>query len=123
MNYLRVRDKITANTLEFEQMRKEYNQLQQELWTIETATVTGRGECQDGSVLVASHNYSKSIFHRSVFQSIIRILGNIQKLTYENHTLYTYSAEDLRLQVMLCLYYLCVLNVKNVKSVCFILQL
>lgn len=99
-NYLRVRDKITANTLEFDQMCKEYGQLQQELWTIETATVSGRGECQDGNILVASHTYNKSIFHRSVFQSIIRILGNIQKITYENHTLYTYSAEDLRLQVI-----------------------
>lgn len=85
--------------MELDQIRREYLQLQQELWTIEQATVTGRGECQDGTTVSASHTYNKSIFHRSVFQSIIRILNNIQKLTYENHTLYNYSAEDLKMQV------------------------
>ncbi|KAJ8949814.1 hypothetical protein NQ318_000512 [Aromia moschata] len=103
MNYLRVCEKITANTLELEQIRKEYKVLQNELWTIETATVAGRGECQDGIMVSASHSYSKSIFHRSVFQSIVRILGNVQKVTYENHVLYSYSAEELRIQIELFL--------------------
>ncbi|XP_028134145.1 ectopic P granules protein 5 homolog isoform X1 [Diabrotica virgifera virgifera] len=98
-SYLRVQEKITGNTLELDQIRKEYKTLQNDLWTIETATVVGRGECQDGSVVSATHSYNKSIFHRSVFQSIVRILGNVQTLTYENHTLYSYSAEDLRIQI------------------------
>ncbi|CAG9829221.1 unnamed protein product [Diabrotica balteata] len=98
-SYLRVQEKITGNTLELDQIRKEYKTLQNDLWTIETATVTGRGECQDGSVVSAAHRYNKSIFHRSVFQSIVRILGNVQNLTYENHTLYSFSAEDLRIQI------------------------
>lgn len=98
-SYLKVREKITGNNLELEQIRKEYLQLQQELWTIEQATVSGRGECQDGTIVTTSHTYNKSIFHRSVFQSIIRILNSVQQLTYENHSLYTYSAEDLKMQV------------------------
>lgn len=99
MNYLRVREKITGNNLELEQIRKEYLQLQQELWTIEKATISGRSECQDGTTVTATHTYNKSIFHRCVFQSIIRILNNVQKLVYENHTLYMYTAEDLKMQV------------------------
>ncbi|KAG5874036.1 hypothetical protein JTB14_007998 [Gonioctena quinquepunctata] len=102
-NYLQVQEKITGNTLEIDQIRKEYKSFQSELWTIETASVTARGECQDGSVVTASHSYNKSIFHRSVFQNIVRHLGNIQKLTYENHTLYNFSAEELRLQIELYL--------------------
>lgn len=98
-NYLRVREKITGNNLELDQIRKEYLQLQQQLWSIETATVSGRAECHDGNIVSASHTYNKSIFHRSIFQSIVRILNNVQKLTYENHTLYSYSAEDLKMQV------------------------
>lgn len=69
------------------------------LWTTDTATVVGKGQCQDGNSVSASHSYQKATFHRSVFQSIVRVLGLIQKLTYENHVLYSYSAEDLRLQV------------------------
>ncbi|XP_056634672.1 ectopic P granules protein 5 homolog [Diorhabda sublineata] len=103
INYLRVQEKITGNTLELEQIRREYKSLQNELWTIESATVMRKGECQDGNTVSASHTYNKSIFHRSVFQSIVRILGNVQDLTYENHTLYSYSAEDLRLQIELYL--------------------
>ncbi|KAJ8984461.1 hypothetical protein NQ317_012527 [Molorchus minor] len=98
-NYLKVREKITGNNLELEQIRKEYKLLQNDLWTIEIASVSGRGECQDGTAVYASHNYNKSIFHRSVFQSIVRILGNVQKLTYENYVLYSYSAEELRVQI------------------------
>lgn len=99
INYLRVREKITGNNLELDQIRKEYLLSQQELWTVEKVSVTGRGECQDGTIVTATHAYNRSIFHRSVFQSIIRILGNVQKLVYENHSLYTYSAEDLKMQV------------------------
>lgn len=99
INYLRVREKITGNNLELDQIRKEYLKLQQDLWTIEKAVVNGRSECQDGTVVMASHSYNKSIFHRSVFQNIIKILSNVQKLTYETHTLFTYTAEDLKMQV------------------------
>lgn len=99
VNYLQVCEKITGNTLELEQIRKEYKALQSDLWSIEVATQTGRGECQDGSIVTVSHNYNRSIFHRSVFQSIVRILGNVQKLVYENYVLYSYSAGELKLQV------------------------
>ncbi|CAG9856312.1 unnamed protein product [Phyllotreta striolata] len=102
-NYLKIRERITGNTLELEQIRKEYKANQENLWTGETVTVTGKGMCQDGTAVSASHSYNRSIFHRSVFQNIVRILGNVQDLTYENHTLYTYSAEDLRLQIELYL--------------------
>nr|XP_023017259.1 ectopic P granules protein 5 homolog [Leptinotarsa decemlineata] len=102
-NYLHVRDKITGNTLELHQIRKEYKSLQNELWTIETASVTSRGECQDGTVVTASHTYNKSIFHRSVFQNIVRLLGNVQNLTYQNHSLYLFSADELHLQIELYL--------------------
>lgn len=85
--------------MEFDQTRKEYLKLQQELWRIEKATVDGRAACQDGTIVSASHTYNKSIFQRSVFQSIVQILNKVQKLTFENHTLYTYSADDLKMQV------------------------
>ncbi|XP_063908736.1 ectopic P granules protein 5 homolog [Zophobas morio] len=100
-SYLQVRGKITGNSLELDQLRKEYHDLQSMLWTTDTATVTGRGECLDGSNVTATHSYQKATFHRSVFQSIVRILGLVRKLTYENHTLYAYTAEDLRLQIEL----------------------
>ncbi|CAH0560106.1 unnamed protein product [Brassicogethes aeneus] len=103
MNYLHVREKITGNNLELQQFRKEYKDLQSELWSVYSAEVTGRAECQDGAIVTASHSYNKSIFHRNVFQTVVRLLGNIQRLTYENHVLYSYSAEDLKLQIELFL--------------------
>lgn len=98
-NYVQVRAKIIGNTMELEQLRKEYCDLQGMLWTTDTAIVTGRGECLDGTTVTTTHSFQKATFHRSVFQSITRILGLIRKLTYENYTLYSYTAEDLRLQV------------------------
>ncbi|XP_060530773.1 ectopic P granules protein 5 homolog [Cylas formicarius] len=98
-NYLKVREKITGNDLELEQIRKEYRHLQNELWTIESAEVSGRAECDDGQIVTATHAYRKSIFHRSIFQSVVRILGNVRQLLYDNHVLFSYSAEDLRLQI------------------------
>lgn len=112
-NYLKVREKITGNKLELDQLRKEYRDLQGNLWTLETASVTGRAECQDGQIVSASHSYNKSILHRSVFQSITRLLMNIQKLVYENHILFTYSAEDLKLQIELYIQSV----IHNVRSV------
>ncbi|RZC38747.1 hypothetical protein BDFB_005322, partial [Asbolus verrucosus] len=100
-NYLQVRGKITGNSLELDQLRKEYSELQSILWTTDTASVSGRGECLDGNTVTATHSYQKATFHRSVFQSVVRILGLIRKLTYENHSLYSYTAEDLRLQIEL----------------------
>nr|CAH7757239.1 unnamed protein product [Callosobruchus chinensis] len=103
-SYLKISEKITGNNLELDQLRREYKALENELWTIETATVSGKGECQDRVTVTASQNYSKSVFHRSVFQSIARILVNIQKLVYENHTLYSYSAQEVKMQIKLYLH-------------------
>jgi hypothetical protein len=99
--YLQVLTKITGNCLELDQFRKEYHDQLAMMWTTDTATVTGRGECLDGSTVTATHSYQKATFHRSVVQSIIRILGLVHKLIYENHSLYGYMAEDLRLQIEL----------------------
>ncbi|KAL3265465.1 hypothetical protein HHI36_009669 [Cryptolaemus montrouzieri] len=98
-SYLHVREKIMENKLELDQLRKEYRELQGQLWSVNSKTVSAKGECQDGNTVVASHSYDKATFHRSVYQSIFRILTKIQQCTFEHHVLYSYSAEDLRLQV------------------------
>lgn len=90
---------ILGNNLELEQLRGEYKDLYNALWTTDTAVAIGKGECLDGNHVTTTHNYQKATFHRSVFQSIVRILGLIRKLSYENHSLYSYTAEDLRIQV------------------------
>lgn len=98
-NYLHVREKITGNTLEFNQLRKEYHECRSNLWTIEKAIITKQGQCQDGVKLIAKREYDRAVFHKTVFQTIVRILGNVQTLTNKNHVLYTFTAEDLKLQV------------------------
>lgn len=98
-NYLHVREKITGNTLEFNQLRKEYHEFRGNLWTMERAVVTKQGQCQDGAKVTARHDFDKATFHRSAFQTLVRILGNVQTLTNKQHVLFTFSAEDLKLQV------------------------
>lgn len=102
-NYLHIREKITGNTLEFNQLRMEYQECRGNLWTIERAVFTRQGQCQDGVKVTAKHEFDKALFHRSAFQTLIRILGNVQKLTNTNHVSYTFSAEDLKLQIELYL--------------------
>lgn len=99
MNYLRVREKVTCNTLEFNQLRKEYQESRSNLWTIEKNVVSKQGQCQDGVKVAARQEFDKATFHRGIFQTLVRILGNVQELTNNNHVLYTFSAEDLKIQV------------------------
>ncbi|XP_066259328.1 ectopic P granules protein 5 homolog [Euwallacea similis] len=99
VNYLSVREKITGNNIELAQLRDEYRNLQTMLWTTDVACVMGRATCQDGKVVQASQEYHRSVFDRSGFQSLVMVLSKMQKLIYEKHVLYSFRAEDLRLQI------------------------
>ncbi|KAF5275551.1 hypothetical protein FQR65_LT04154 [Abscondita terminalis] len=99
-NYLQARQKMTGNLLESTQLRKEYKETQNQIWSFDSAVVHGRGECHDGTTVVATHTYNKATFHRSVFQTIERILNSLQKVVNETHTLYSFLAETLRLKVI-----------------------
>lgn len=98
-NYLQARDKITGNTLELNQTLQEYNEQRSHIWTIENCSISGRAQCSDGCTLTTSQVYSKAIFHRSVFETVNRLLKNIRNFIHQNHVLYSYLAENLRLQV------------------------
>lgn len=100
MNYLNVREKLTTNTVELNQLRKEYEDCKENLWTVEKTVKSVTGECQDGVRVTAKHVYDKATFHRTVFQTIVRILANLRKLANEDHVLYSYTADDLKLQVI-----------------------
>lgn len=104
LNYLQAREKITGNTLELNQLRKEYSDSKSGLWSIAEHTMAISGECQDGVRLTARHVYNKATFHRSVFQTVVRMLANIRKLINENHVYYAYSAKFFKLQVSFCLF-------------------
>lgn len=100
-SYLNARNKIVGNNIEIEQSRKEYSETHNLLWNIESSVVSGRGECQDGQTVTATHVYTKATFQRSLYQSIARILASIRILANESHTLHSYSAEVLKLQVII----------------------
>lgn len=100
-NFLQARHKLTGNSLEADQLRQEYKEIQNQIWSIESSVVSGRGECQDGIGVLATHTYNKATFHRSVFQTVGRILTSLRKVVTENHVLYSYLVEISRLQVSL----------------------
>lgn len=106
-NYLNVRNKIVGNSLEIEQLRKETTETQNLLWNMESAVVSGRGECQDGVPVQASHTYTRATFQRSSYQNIARTLASIRTLSNESHTLHSYSAEVYKIQVLLHIEVLC----------------
>ncbi|KAK5643248.1 hypothetical protein RI129_007093 [Pyrocoelia pectoralis] len=100
-NYLQARHKMTGNLLESVQLRKEYKETQGQIWTVQTALAEARGECHDGTTVSATHPYNKATFHRSIFQTIERILNSLQKVVTETHILYSYLAEVFRLKIEL----------------------
>ncbi|KAF5285353.1 hypothetical protein FQA39_LY04452 [Lamprigera yunnana] len=102
-NYLEARQKMVGNLLESTQLQKEYADTQNNIWSFESSVIQGRGECQDGTTVVATHTYNKATFHRSVFQTITRILDSLQKIVTETHVLYSFLAETFRLKVQLYL--------------------
>ncbi|KAF2894637.1 hypothetical protein ILUMI_11535 [Ignelater luminosus] len=102
-NFLQARHKLTGNSLEADQLRQEYREIQNQIWSIESSVVSGRGECQDGNSVLATHTYNKATFHRSVFQTVGRILTSLRKVVTENHVLYSYLVEISRLQIELYL--------------------
>lgn len=97
--YLQARNKMIGNNLEYEQLRTEYNEMLLQIWSTEQIVASGRGECHDGSTLLATHSYTKATFHRSVFQTIGRILTTLRKVVVENQVLYSYFSEILKSQV------------------------
>ncbi|KAL1505767.1 hypothetical protein ABEB36_005253 [Hypothenemus hampei] len=117
-NYLKTREKIAGNNIELQQLRNEYHAVQTELWSSNVSTVGGSALCLDGKIVSATHEYNRSIFHRSVFQNISHILDKVQKLTYEQHILFSYLAEDLRMQIGLHIEEIstCIINLRNLND-------
>lgn len=110
MNYLHAREKVTGNTLELNQFRKEYAEFKSRLWSLEEQVATASGDCQDGTRVIAKHLYNTANFHRSVFQTVVRVLTNIRNLTNKNHILYSYSAELFKLQVSINICKWCIIR-------------
>lgn len=100
-NYLHARGKVIGNNLEVEQLKKEYKDSMNNLWSLDSAVISCSGECHDGNKVIAYQSYNKATFHRSTFQTVTRILNNIRKLANESHVLHSYSAEVYRLQIEL----------------------
>lgn len=98
-NYLKSRSKIIGINLEIEQLRKEYGEKHSLLWNLESSVISGRGECQDGTTVMATHTYTRATFQRNLYQNIVKTLTSICTLANESHTLYSYSAEVIKLQV------------------------
>lgn len=98
-NYLHARSKITGNNLEIEQLKKEYKESLLSLWNLNSTVTSARGECLDRNKVMAYESYTKATFNRALFQTVSRILSTMRQLVNETHTLYSYSAEVLRLKI------------------------
>ena len=101
-SYLEYLNKTTANKAELEQSRKEYEDMQSHLWTINSTVSKVYGQCQDGNSVYATHTYNKAVFHRNSFQSLVKVLKKLRRLSNEKHVYFTYVAEILKLQVCGC---------------------
>lgn len=99
INYLSIKNKVIENQLEIQQLKKEYKEAQTVLWSLDSVVASGRAECQDGNVVLATYTYTKASFQRTIFQNIARVLASIRLLSNESHTLHGYSAEVLKQQV------------------------
>nr|XP_022906095.1 ectopic P granules protein 5 homolog [Onthophagus taurus] len=110
--YAQCRNKHASNNLEIEQTKRNYIELQSQLWSMNSSVIKGQGECQDGIVVQATHTYNKATFHRSCFQNLSRVLSKIRQMSNEIHVLYSYSAAIYKLQIEL---YLQTLSNKCIK--------
>lgn len=97
--YLQERREVVKDTLQLEQTRKECGEAQEDLWTLSSSVVSGRGECSDGNVVTATHTFTKASFHRSTFQSVSRTLSNIRHIANESLTLHAYATEISKLNI------------------------
>ncbi|XP_066999967.2 ectopic P granules protein 5 homolog [Anabrus simplex] len=99
VSYLRARNRLMVNTMELETLKKECNEHQSHLWTVETSIVSESGECQDGNPVSASHEYKVSHFNKVALAALTRSLTSIKDLVNEVQSLNSYSSEVLRLQI------------------------
>ncbi|KAK9711672.1 hypothetical protein QE152_g25342 [Popillia japonica] len=106
--YLQSKNKIAANDLDIEQARKEYFEIQNQLWLVNSSVIKEQGECQDGNIVHATHTYNKATFHRGSFQAMNAVLTKIRQLSNECHVLYSYSASINKLQIELFIQNLCI---------------
>lgn len=98
-NYLSVRGKLNENNAEINQLKKEYEDMKTNLWSSTFPKVFGKGECPHGEKVTTSHTYRKCTLNTSAWQSMLRILTRMQQCILENHILYSFSAENLKIQV------------------------
>ncbi|XP_017775624.1 PREDICTED: ectopic P granules protein 5 homolog [Nicrophorus vespilloides] len=117
-SYLQVRSKVQANFLEIKQLRHDYQEAQNQLWTLSNSVAHKRGVCMDGVSVMATHTFTTAKMHHNTYQSIIRMQNKLRELTNETHVLYSYTAEVLRLQIHLYIH-----NIKaSTMSMCNLSQ-
>lgn len=102
-DYLSIREQTIGNNLEIEQLKRDYTEIQNQLWTLKTINEIGRGNCQDKISVTFNHSYNQAIFNQSAFQSISKTLTNLEKDVNEKHVLLSHSAECAKSQIRLYL--------------------
>ncbi|KAL1132420.1 hypothetical protein AAG570_010375 [Ranatra chinensis] len=99
IKYLRARERQTATETEIQSLLNESDELQQRLWNLELATITEMGECQDGNPVEATHEYQIGKFDRNLLNRLSKCLARIRELTYEQHSLNTYTCQVSQLRI------------------------
>ncbi|XP_045481046.1 ectopic P granules protein 5 homolog [Harmonia axyridis] len=98
-NYLDIRLKLIETNKEINQLKAEYVELKTKLWISSSENISSKGKCQHGDIVSVSHSYLKYSLNKSAWQSMQRILANIQKSILKNLSLYHFSAGKLKYQI------------------------
>ncbi|KAH0560783.1 ectopic P granules protein 5 homolog isoform X1 [Cotesia glomerata] len=99
MSYLRVRNHLTMNSVELENLKKSCKEVQKQLWHLDKASITESGECEDGNPVNASHEYTIAHFNQQSLVPLTKNLSSIKELLHNCQVLYCYEAEVLKLQI------------------------
>lgn len=99
MSYLRVRNHLTINSHDLENLKKTCKETQKQLWCLDKTSITESGECQDGNPVNATHEYSIAHFSQQILVALSRNLSSIKEKLHSTQALYCYEAEMLKLQI------------------------
>ena len=99
VNYLRVRTNLQNSKKSYDIGKAKAEDLFQDLWQISSGKVEEEGECEDGNVVTVTKNVKIAEFDTNVSHMLRSQLKECKEILAENHSLFTFRAEVLRLKI------------------------
>ncbi|XP_025411523.1 ectopic P granules protein 5 homolog isoform X2 [Sipha flava] len=105
-DYLHARLKLESNKQEIKELKYSYITHEKHIWTLEPATYTQYGECQDGNPVSATKKYDVSRFNQVALDNLVESLKQL-RILINNYYCALYDCQMIKEKIDYYLHVLC----------------